>query len=692
MNLSPIVSKTIPEFVNDDYPLFVQFLKTYYKWLDITQISSIENVVDIDTTIDSFVKYFRQELDIFGIKYQYVDERIYLKYVKHFFLAKGSEAAYWFLFRILFNSDSAILRPWDSVFIPSNAKWIQDITIFVRIDKGNGNNLKQNKVIIIGDDDKEYQGRVIDAIEIRYNVFELYLDKILTGNISIGNIVISEDKKTKGRLLSTITKVNIQSSGRNFNVGEIYDIVTQNGYGSKFIVREVNENGGITKLELISFGLGYEHQFMQTVYPITVDERILPYYNVILSHANIPAVITNENTDLYEITSSNTQFKLPYAITYFAEDYIDPGFEFITEDITPVSITERFDIAQIVNPITFGYNSGDIVNEISDFGEIVKHNYGISPTDYFEDLTYVGNKVGQFDNKVTAEIKEQDAAILFCYTDYLVKYPGYYSDLYDTLGQNLYIQDSYYYQVYSYVTSVNKPLKSYHTLINNIIHPIGNKVFGNYVPTSLANLSLSITNTLDVIYPDSYINDPVIAIDDFSYIFDHTLATNDVNVNDYYILILNGLATLPTDDVVVDEEDNKSLIKVVNDEYAQTDDFKYTRIYTDSAIASEEIAFEITKIRSDSYVFGDVCGKSRIISITIEDTVDSSDEDFLAAEGLLPTDNAIAVDNGIICGTIIRINETLTMIESTALYYGELYVDQMPQYWDATYYVNEQIF
>ena len=201
MNLSPIVSKTIPEFVNDDYPLFVQFLKTYYKWLDITQISSIENVVDIDTTIDSFVKYFRQELDVFGIKYQYVDERIYLKYVKHFFLAKGSEAAYWFLFRILFNSDSAILRPWDSVFIPSNAKWIQDITIFVRIDKGNGNNLKQNKVIIIGDDDKEYQGRVIDAIEIRYNVFELYLDKILTGNISIGNIVISEDKKTKGRLL-----------------------------------------------------------------------------------------------------------------------------------------------------------------------------------------------------------------------------------------------------------------------------------------------------------------------------------------------------------------------------------------------------------------------------------------------------------------------------------------------------------
>ena len=50
------------------------------------------------------------------------------------------------------------------------------------------------------------------------------------------------------------------------------------------------------------------------------------------------------------------------------------------------------------------------------------------------------------------------------------------------------------------------------------------------------------------------------------------------------------------------------------------------------------------------------------------------------------------IDNGIIRGTILRINETLTMVESTALYYGELYVDQMPQYWDATYYVNEQIF
>ena len=61
MNLSPIVSKTIPEFVNDDYPLFVQFLKTYYKWIDNTQINSIENVVDIDNTLESFIQYFRKE-------------------------------------------------------------------------------------------------------------------------------------------------------------------------------------------------------------------------------------------------------------------------------------------------------------------------------------------------------------------------------------------------------------------------------------------------------------------------------------------------------------------------------------------------------------------------------------------------------------------------------------------------------
>lgn len=708
MNLSPIVSKTIPEFVNDDYPLFVQFLKTYYKWLDITQINSIENVVDIDTTLDSFVKYFRKELDVFGIKYQYVDERIYLKYVKQFFLAKGSEAAYWFLFRILFNSDSAIIRPWDSVFIPSNAKWVQDITIFVKVDKGDGNNFKQNKVIIIGEDKKEYQGRVIDAIEIRYNIFELFLDTVLTGNITVGNIVISEDKQIKGRLLSTVTKIVVQSPGRNFNIGEMYDITTNNGYGSKFIVRDVDENGGITKLDLISFGLGYEHEFMQTIYPITKDERIVPYSNIaMLKSSDSEVLYSNDSSGTFNIIESNTQYRLPFSQFYFAEDYGEPGFSNVTEDITPIAIREQFDILRLFNPISFRFDSGDNVSGFSDFGEIVKHNYSADAINYFNDLTYVGNKVGQFSDKLVSEKEVYDAATIFCYTNYMVKYPGYYSDLYDTLGQNIYIQDSYYYQIYSYVTSVDQPFKSYHNLIDNIIHPIGNKVFGNYVPTNNANLSLSIENTLDIIYPGSLFLEPIIVLDnlifDFSY---NILSENSAVATDEYLLIINGLATLPINYVNVTEEYSKTITKYIDDTFEPVEKFDYIRVYKDVALVDDPIAFDYAKRTNDNYALTDSYSVIRTISISITeeliiaDGTDSTgnivtDENLnngnlVIEEGINIYDTGLVTDSIPIMGNIIRINETLNLIESTNLYYGELYVNQSPPYWDVTYYENER--
>jgi gliding motility-associated-like protein len=68
MNLSPIVSKHIPEFVNDDYPLFVKFIKTYYKWLDETQINSIEEALEqfllIEWGNSNYKTFFPQSVEV----------------------------------------------------------------------------------------------------------------------------------------------------------------------------------------------------------------------------------------------------------------------------------------------------------------------------------------------------------------------------------------------------------------------------------------------------------------------------------------------------------------------------------------------------------------------------------------------------------------------------------------------------
>ena len=700
MNLSPIVSKTIPEFVNDDYPLFVQFLKTYYKWLDETQITSIEDVVDIDTTLDSFVQYFRKELDVFGIKYQYVDERIYLKHVKQFFLAKGSEAAYWFLFRILFNSDSAILRPWDSVFIPSNAKWVQDITILVRIDKGDGNSFKGNNAIIIGDDKKEYPIRIVDVVSIKYNVVELYVGRLLTGNIKVGNIIISENKAVKGRLLPTITKVNVQYPGQKFNVGEIYDIENNNGYGSKFIIREVNEDGGITKVELISFGLGYENEFMQVIYPLTVEERIEPTTNITISGSTMALTKSfTYKSKLHSILESGTIHNGGYVnSSYFSSSYLDA----LTVDTTLVPLTTTFNIYEefqaYKNSATafLKYNSGDTVSEISDSGDIVKHNYGITPTQYFLDLTYVGSKVGQFSDKITSVQKKDDAAILFCYTGFLAKYPGYYSDLYDVLGQSVYIQDSYYYQIYSYVTSVDKPLKQYKSLINNVIHPSGNKLFGNYIPTNLTNYTLGLNSSLQVIFPDSIWTSPVIVSDESYIDLIHNLSDQTVYAYDGIMSIFNNTATLSENIVRASDEVYQSIGKNFDETIHIGEELSQSRDFNDYLAASDEefaININIDIGTQEFYTLTDTPIIYNTVNMTFADSVivyyPADDLDIVS--GLIFNERVVATQGDYTKVITLRFNENMYYNEGIQLYYGELYVNQTPIYWDVEYYENERL-
>lgn len=629
MNLSPIISKTIPEFVNDDYPLFVQFIKTYYKWLDETQITSIENIVDIDETLDSFIKYFRAELDVYGIKYQYIDERIYLKYVKQFYLSKGSEAAYWFLFRILFNTDSAIIRPWDYTFIPSMAQWTQDISIFVNILYGDGNDLKQNKIIIIGDDEKEYGGRVKDVVQIGYNEFELFLDKKITGNIVPYNRVKSSDNSVLGVLEPVISRLVIETPGNSFMVGDVYDIDTYNGTGTKILIQEIDDNGGIKTASIINFGTGYTTEFNYTLFPITTQEFIYPDYNFIINDGEIK------------------------------------------------------------------YNSQDIVTDIVDGGNIVKHNYTTTPTDYFTDITYVGKNVRSFSDINTSTPNTTNAASIRFYIDYTCKYPGYYLNKYNVLGQPVYLEDSYYYQIYSYVTSLDVPLHKYKSLINNAIHPIGNKLFSNYIPVSDIYQSISIVDDLLVYRTAPEFIEYINAVDD-EFIIDRTVHYSaQINFVDNYIIFI-GDTTLFFDSYAVNDVNYNHITKTIADDIQFIDNVSVTRLFTDLPEVTEIITKTITKKPRDTVGFSDSIRKE--YGLTIPATYVMPNDNNVEGEleaiqvykyAYITTNESVAAAEEFTKNPTKYFYESLNITNTVGGYYGTLYVEQTPIYWDLTYYDKE---
>lgn len=95
----------------------------------------------------------------------------------------------------------------------------------------------------------------------------------------------------------------------------------------------------------------------------------------------------------------------------------------------------------------------------------------------------------------TAEANATVARVLYVYPGRYLNDDGHIS------GYN-FIQDRDYYQNYSYVVKIDESLNKYRTALNNLTHPLGMKLFGEYSYTNdiVINKELEVTNTATTIF------------------------------------------------------------------------------------------------------------------------------------------------------------------------------------------------
>jgi len=139
-NQSINILNSIPQYIVAEYPLFVDFISAYYEYMQQTGKAGdfIENALDysdIDTTLDGFLKYFKNQFMDDLPSELLCDERLLLKHIKELYRTKGSEASYKLLFRALYNKDVSITTPNDNILRPSDGKWEQHYSICVSIPK-----------------------------------------------------------------------------------------------------------------------------------------------------------------------------------------------------------------------------------------------------------------------------------------------------------------------------------------------------------------------------------------------------------------------------------------------------------------------------------------------------------------------------------------------------------------------------
>ena len=482
--LSSVVSRQIPEFIREDYPTFVAFVEAYYEFLQ-TQGVDLSSVKDLDKTLDSFIDQFKKEL-AHNFPNTVSDERFLLAHIKDQYLAKGSEASYKLLFRLLFGKKVELSYPGTQMLRASDGRWNQEISVFAHVDFGDPLEIvgklvdiqtETRLIRVLVDRKEDLVGEIDRIVALGGDIYEFFLDKRFFGVLEAGDRIKFKDTFQATILPATQTP-RITQPGKNFRVGQVFEVISGSGTGALLKVTAVDDNNGIKYAEFIKFGLGYTSSFAVSI----------------LSSNTVNAAV------LVSTTASTGRSGSPLA---------EGG---------------TGSIVQTIGDRTAGFEEQGYINSVDYF--VVDFVNGV----------YAGSVIREFSQKsANAAANFDDPAIVEVNLGALVRYPGYYTSNAGFLDDSIFIQDSKYYQAFSYVIRLDERLSTYKSAVKTMLHPAGLALFAEF----------NITNNIDLsIELESLVKSLGVGLEDDFTIFDSDVTLSSIKV------VADSIDT-PTDSTII---------------------------------------------------------------------------------------------------------------------------------------------
>jgi len=134
LRTSLLVNRQVPEFVREEYPLFIQFLEAYYEFLETEQNSQNNDLIakgkdlryvsDVDASISEFEQYFLNTFASLIPQDAVVDKAFLVKNVLPLYLSRGSQKSFEFLFRLLYGEEVQVTFPKDNILRASDGKYL----------------------------------------------------------------------------------------------------------------------------------------------------------------------------------------------------------------------------------------------------------------------------------------------------------------------------------------------------------------------------------------------------------------------------------------------------------------------------------------------------------------------------------------------------------------------------------------
>jgi hypothetical protein len=296
-----LIRQALPDFVEADYPLFVEFVSAFIRFLDqqrvtvatpsfpdfgaagtiitttkvggpLNEARHVLDYRDASTTIDEFISHF---IEMYGKSFphnSFVTPNHLVQSLRQFYASKGTQDSIKWFFRVLFNEDSDVYFPREDILRASDGTWSAPTTLKVsqaldgqpnsdvfkfyvgqRIQSDTGTALVENIITtLVG---QNFNQNII--------VNELFLkQETILGSFFPNQVVWNLDSvgRVRTRILPVITDLIVNTGGSNYTPG---DVITFSegpsggqGYGAFGSVKLVS-NSSIASIDVISPGDGY---------------------------------------------------------------------------------------------------------------------------------------------------------------------------------------------------------------------------------------------------------------------------------------------------------------------------------------------------------------------------------------------------------------------------------------------------
>ena len=637
--ISLLVASQFPQFIQNDYTTFIEFVEAYYRFLEQDQgaleiVQNAKSYSDIDSTTEAFVNYFLTNYTK-SIPYSVLaDKRMFVKKVKDLYESKGSELSFKLLFRLLYDVNVDVTYPYDNVLRASDGEWVQKNTVRVKLLDGSYDDVVDRYLVLIKDG-ITYKTSILSKkyLAADHQEFVLKNSELAPYEVGDGVTVSSKDGVLLyGQISGTTIGASILIPGKNFRVAQIINVNIAGAVNSQIQVISVNEEGGITGLKILSFGYNFN-------VPVTVN--LSPSGRVSRSDETFNSTTVGFR-DVISIQSSAAYLTDP--TRYFDTDYV-----------------QGTDLYGVLTPITstsFNTVLGGNVTE------------GIDPN--------------------LAQIVLQIGAI--------ARYPGKYVSSRGFISDDVNrLPDGILYQPFAYQTESSLDYTYFYDVVSQLIHPAGQRLFNSRVLSATLNAAANV-NVISRQTSVTSVQDAFTTLDASIYNMNKQLTDDVIIAESAQISVIRGIAV--SDAVTVTDTNTLLFRQNTSDEVYITESLasSFNKPTADTVTATDIIVLAYQIFFNDQVTVIDAIVNQQLAIVytdgvvvteaTSINTKPALSDDTIAVETLRYTGQKNLTEEIIIADAAsinfnTRINNTdsiVTVTEQASLFY--------PDYADVTYFTD----